>query len=40
MSGGTAQITLHGGQTAFIDGIPLGTTYTVTELDQRWQLTR
>ena len=32
VSGGTAQITLHGGQTAFIDGIPLGTTYTVTEL--------
>ena len=32
VSGGTAQITLHGGQTAFIDGIPLNTTYTVTEL--------
>ena len=32
VSGGTAQITLHGGQTAFIDGILLGTTYTVTEL--------
>ncbi len=29
---GEAEITLHGGQTAFIAGIPLGTTYTVTEL--------
>ena len=29
---GEAEITLHGGQTALIEGIPVGTTYTVTEL--------
>ena len=31
-NGQTEEITLSGGQTAFIDGIPVGTTYTVTEL--------
>ena len=32
VTGGEAEITLHGGQTALIEGIPVGTTYTVTEL--------
>ena len=32
VTGGEAKITLHGGQTALIEGIPVGTTYTVTEL--------
>ena len=32
VDGQTEEITLSGGQTAFIDGIPVGTTYTVTEL--------
>ena len=32
VDGQTEEITLSGGQTAFIDGIPVGTIYTVTEL--------
>ena len=32
VTGGEAEITLHGSQTALIEGIPVGTTYTVTEL--------
>ena len=32
VTGGEAKITLHGGQTALIEGIPVNTDYTVTEL--------
>ena len=32
VTGGEAEITLHGGQTALIEGIPVNTDYTVTEL--------